>query len=229
MTYTRYAIFYLPAAEADWARTCTKWLGWDSITGRAVDFPDSPDLLAPMSELTRAPRRYGLHATLKPPFRLASGQSRDDLKAACAALADDQCPVQAQSLELARMGRFLALCPVGSVNAINALAARCVSELELFRAPATKTELDRRRGSGLSVRQDHNLTRWGYAHVMDLFRFHITLTGRLPENMLENVETTLNDMLRTQFPSPFNLNDLALMGEDDSGLFHLIHRYPFRG
>lgn len=229
MAYARYAVFYIPRADADWARTCTSWLGWDLNNSCSVVHPDVADLPLAVSEITRAPCKYGLHATLKPPFRLASDQTEDALSSACAALATDQKPIQLQSLAVTRMGRFLALCPLGATNMVNALAARCVSELDVYRAALTPAELERRRGNGLSVRQEHNLTRWGYPHVMDLFRFHITLTGRLPKDMLESVEISLHGMLANQLPDPFHISDLALVGEDNTGLFHLIERYPLVG
>jgi putative phosphonate metabolism protein len=229
VSFIRYAIYYVPPVDAGWAQLCTNWLGWDVNSGRTVAQADVADLPLPISEITQAPRRYGLHATLKPPFRLASDQTEAALKTACAALASDQETVQLQSLAVSRLGRFLALCPSGPTEALNTLAARCVSELDLFRAPATPDELDRRRGSGLSVRQDHNLTRWGYPHVMDLFQFHITLTGRLPKNTLASVETALTEILATHLPEPLHLNDLALVGEDGTGHFHLIRRYPLTG
>lgn len=230
MSFARYAVFYLPPADAPWARICTSWLGWDVNTGREVAHPDLVDLPLPVSKITQSPRQYGLHATLKPPFRLADGETEAALISACAAVANDHKPMQIGSLALTRLGRFLALCPIGNTDALtdalNAFAACCISELDLFRAPATADELERRRGSGLSVRQEHNLTRWGYPHVMDLFRFHITLTGRLPKDVIESVETTLNELLANQLPTPLHLTDLALIGEDSGGMFHLIQRYP---
>ncbi|MBL4768964.1 MAG: DUF1045 domain-containing protein [Rhodobacteraceae bacterium] len=229
MSFSRYAIFYLPPVDAGWAQLCTHWLGWDVNSGNKIAQPDLAGLPLPISEITQAPQKYGLHATLKPPFRLVSDQTEAALKSACAALAHDQVPVQLQSLSITRLGRFLALCPAGPTDTLNALAARCVSELDQFRAPATSDELDRRRRSGLSVRQEHNLTRWGYPHVMDLFRFHITLTGRLPKSALEHIESVLTDLLTAQFSSPLQLRELALVGEDDTGHFHLIQRYPLTG
>ena len=40
-------------------------------------------------------------------------------------------------------------------------------------------ELARRRGAGLSAGEDALLVRWGYPHVMERWRFHMTLTRRL--------------------------------------------------
>lgn len=229
MTFARYAVFYVPPADAQWARSCTSWLGWDLNNSRSVVHPEIADLPISVTEITHTPRRYGLHATLKPPFRLAEEQSEDTLRSACAALANDQNPVLLQSLAVTRLGKFLALCPIGETDALNTLAARCVSELDLFRATPSVAELDRRRGPGLSIRQEHNLTRWGYPHVMDLFRFHITLTGRLTKDTLETVAKALNNVLTNQLPAPMHLSDLALVGEDGEGMFHLINRYPLAG
>lgn len=227
MDFARYAIFYVPAAADAWAQYCTGWLGWDSIAGAKVAFPGIDNL----AEATQTPRKYGLHATLKPPFRLAPNETQSDLETACLALAADQSPVQLHALRLTRLGRFLALCPPGPTGppaAIDTLAARCVSDLDQFRAPLTDNEMARRRGKGLSKQHETNLVRWGYPHVMDAYRFHITLTGRLSKPSLTTLEDRLNADLGPLLPSPLTVSDLALLGEDQSGRFHLIQRFAFR-
>ncbi len=59
------------------------------------------------------------------------------------------------------------------------LAELCVKDLDRFRAPPVAAELARRRGAGLSLRQETLLARWGYPYVLDEVRFHMTLTARL--------------------------------------------------
>ena len=86
-------------------------------------------------------------------------------------------------------------------------------------------ELARRRQARLSPAQEANLKRWGYPYVMDEFHFHITLTGPLPEPEHAPVEAALHRALAGKLPAPFEIPDLALMGEDAEGRFHLIHRY----
>ena len=162
-------------------------------------------------------------------MRLAEGTSRTDLDAACAALAATQAPVTLDGLHLARLGRFLALRPLGDESALNALAAACVTELDAFRAPAPDAELARRRAAGLTPKQEQNLVTWGYPYVLDQFRFHITLTGKLPKPELPSVEKALQAHLIPLLPAPFAITDLALMGEDAEGRFHLIHRYALTG
>ena len=48
-----------------------------------------------------------------------------------------------------------------------------------FARPPGAAELERRRKAGLSAAQEKMLLRWGYPYVLDEFRFHLTLTGRL--------------------------------------------------
>ncbi|OED46480.1 phosphonate metabolism protein [Rhodobacteraceae bacterium (ex Bugula neritina AB1)] len=227
MTFTRYAIYYAPPADADWSRFAASWLGWDVEAGRTLAHPTGTGL--DVAAITAVPGRYGLHATMKPPMRLADGQAQSGLEDACAALAATLGPVALDGLQLARFGRFLALRPAGDQTALKTLAAACVTELDQFRAPAPKAELDRRRTIGLTPQQEANLTRWGYPHVLDQFRFHITLTGRLPKPELPAVEEILNTHLVPLLPAPFEIRDLALVGEADDGKFHLIHRYPLSG
>ncbi len=227
MTFTRYAIYYAPPANADWTGFATSWLGWEMDGGRAVAHPDMPNV--DVSAITEAPRKYGLHATLKPPFQLRDGQTEAALNDACAQLATRQPPVTLDGLEIARLGRFLALLPVGDTSELNSLAAACVQDLDGFRTPATDQELARRRAASLTPAQDANLTQWGYPYVMDTFRFHITLSGRLDKHTLAATQSALESRLGPLLPKPFQIDDLALVGEASDGRFHLIHRYPLTG
>ncbi|WP_170761488.1 DUF1045 domain-containing protein [Ruegeria lacuscaerulensis] len=227
MTFTRYAIYFAPPAGAEWAKFATNWLGWDMETGQEVPHPAIEGI--DVASVTDVPRKYGLHATMKPPFQLRSGQTIDALTEACARFAETQAPVTLDGLEVARLGRFLALRPLGDEAALNALAAACVRALDSFRARVTDAELDRRRAAGLSAEQNANLAQWGYPFVMEAFRFHITLSGKLDKATLATVQSALQSRLAHLLPTPFRIHDLALMGEAEDGRFHLIHRYALSG
>lgn len=223
MTFTRYAIYFAPPAGAAWTDFATSWLGWDMEKGMQVAHPIIGGI--DIASVTDVPRKYGLHATLKPPFRLRDGLTFDALHQACIALAANRQPITLDGLEIARLGRFLALCPLGETQALNALAAACVRNLDRCRAPATQAELTRRRAAGLTPEQDANLTQWGYPYVLDAFRFHITLSGKLDKPTLRATQEALQTHLSPLLPQPFQITDLALMGETEDGWFHLIHRY----
>ena len=57
--------------------------------------------------------------------------------------------------------------------------------LDPFRAPLTPSERARRRPEDLDPRRRALLDRWGYPHVFEAFRFHMTLTGRLADDARE--------------------------------------------
>ncbi|MDX5413051.1 MAG: DUF1045 domain-containing protein [Rhodobacterales bacterium] len=222
--FQRYAIYVMP--DGPLADFGAAWLGWDALAGRAVDHPAMADLPRPLAEITATPRKYGFHATMKPPFRLAEDTSPAALMTDVAALCDRLQPVTLDGLKLSRLGGFLALTPEGDTSALNALAAEAVTAPDRHRAPPTAAELARRRKAGLSPAQEENLTRWGYPHVLGEFRFHITLTGNLPRQQAETVAQHLAPHLAPLLPRPWTIDSLCLMGEDRGGLFHLIHRYP---
>lgn len=228
MTFHRYAIYYT-APQGALATFGAAWLGWDIATGKSVDHPIVDGLPEPISEITGIPRKYGFHGTIKPPFRLADGKNSDDLINAISALADNLSPVTLPGLELTKLGSFLALTPVGDQTKLIELAAGVVRNLDHFRRPLSDEDLARRRKARLSPRQEQNLLQWGYPYVMQDFRFHLTLTGRLARSDAKQVETALRPTLAPVLPAPFVISDLTLAGEDDTGRFHEIRRFALRG
>ena len=228
MPFTRYAIYVTPPPGplSDFGAA---WLGWDPVTGQERPHPEIPGLPAPVRDLTETPHKYGLHATMKPPFALRSGTTGAALRDAFAAFCGTTAPVALDGLKVAPLGRFLALRPDGTETGINALAARCVRAFEPFRAPLTEDQLARRRAAGLSPDQEARLAQWGYPHVMEGFRFHITLTGPLPGPQLAGLRSLLSGHLAPLVPRPFTVDALSLMGEDAAGRFHLVHRHTLSG
>ena len=225
MNPNRFAIYFVPGSSEPWAQFCTAWLGWDIETGKAVAHPNL-DGFGPVSAITTVPRRYGFHATIKPPFRLRGDRPKQALMRAAADLAANLPSVQITGLQVTAMGRFLALTAQEDTTALNALAASVVRDLDRFRAPPSAQELARRRAANLTPQQETNLRDWGYPHVMDQFRFHMTLTGKLPKDQLTKTHDVLHKTLTPLLPQPLWLTELALVGEDDDGFFHVIDRLP---
>ena len=225
MTYARYAIYHLPAA-APWSDWATAWLGWDAARGLTCAHP-ALDL--PVARITETPRRYGLHATMKAPFALAPGRTEAELDAAFAAFCAACAPTPIGTLTLSRLGRFLALTPKVRDPALITLAAQLVRALDPFRAPLTEAERIRRAGPGLRGALQDNLDRWGYAHVMDAFRYHITLTGRLDPVLRAAAAQALETHLVPLLPDWHELGALSLMGEDAQGRFHALATHRLTG
>lgn len=224
MSYARFAIYYVPP-EGELASFGAHWLGWDLRAGAKTEGLD----IAGRCDVTMTPRKYGFHGTLKPPFRLAEGCTPDDLRMAVADLACRLPPAQCDGgLALKRLGRFLALALQGETTALNTVAAACVTELDRFRAPADAAELAKRRGAGLPPAQEENLLRWGYPYVLDAFRFHMTLTGRLPKTEVSAWEHRLQTILPA-LPAPFVADAIAFVGERADGRFEMIQSYALTG
>ena len=224
--FSRYAIYYAPQ-PGPLAEFAAAWLGWDPARGALVPHPALPGLPRPVAEITEAPRKYGFHGTLKPPMRLTG--SAEALQADLGALAARLAPVTLPGLALTRIGSFLALTPLGDATPLARLAAEVVEALDPHRAPPSDAELERRRRSRLSPAQEANLARWGYPYVMEEFKFHLTLTGKLAFGEAEQVAETLQPVLAPLLPQPFDICDLCLFGEAEDGRFHLVHRYALTG
>jgi putative phosphonate metabolism protein len=207
----RFALYWAPASGSPLAALGAAWLGRDAggddVEARPVLAGFRPERLA---ELTAEPRRYGLHATLKPPFALAQGTDEGRLIAALAATARAAKPVQVPGLRLALLERFLALVPAGPCPALDALAARCVMDFDRFRRPATEAELARRRSARLSALEETYLARWGYPYVLDRFRFHVSLTGPLEAAEAERLMPELERYFAPVLGTPFEIGDIAL-------------------
>lgn len=222
--FQRYAVYFTP--QASLAETGAAWLGWDIAQGCAVAQPDIDGLDVP--HLTQAPRKYGLHGTIKPPFSLAAGTTPDIVQDALGRVCARSAPVRLDALEVHALAGFVALIPAGDQTALGALAARAVKDLDRFRAPAQPAELARRRQAKLTPAQEQYLIDWGYPYVMDSFRFHVTLTGRIRGNMAP-VVTALRAHFGPHLPSPYNIDSLTLVGEDGDGMFHEIKRFSLDG
>lgn len=227
----RYAVYFAPPSDHLFARFGAAWLGRDALGGKPVPRPPLPGWIdTRLDAITAEPRRYGFHATLKPPFALAQGRSEEDLLDAIDALARTRGPVPLDSLGIASLGGFVALTLRARSGAVDALAAACVAELDRFRAPSDAAELARRRAAELTVRQSELLRLWGYPYVMDEFRFHMTLTGRLEAAERDALMAALAPHAAPALSQRLSIEDLCVFVEPAAGApFTLRARFPLRG
>jgi putative phosphonate metabolism protein len=203
---TRYAIYYACEPDSELGRFGAHLLGYDAFSGKGLPFPDDIARAVPdWRELTLDPRKYGFHATLKAPLSLAQSKTEADLIAACDAFAAGPRKTPVIKPAVNALGDFIAVVPAERSVELERLAADCVSAFDCFRAPLTPEDRARRNPDRLTPRQRDYLDRWGYPYVMEEFRFHMTLTGRLVAERRE----ALLAMLRQRFAS-LNLASLAI-------------------
>lgn len=224
--FERYAVYFAPREGATLADLGARWLGRDE-SGAPVAPLDAPGLPAPRAALVRDAARYGFHATLKAPFRLAEGVVGADLDHAVAALARARRSPSSLRLGVASLGGFVALSPSASAPEVEALAAACVIELDGLRAPLTAGEAARRGGAGLDAVEAANLVRWGYPYVLSRFRFHMTLTTRLSPTEAAQAVEALSAAFAPALDAPVAVEDLCLFGDPGGGApLRLLRRHP---
>ena len=84
--------------------------------------------------------------------------------------------------------------------------------------------------AGPTPRQQELLGRWGYPYVMEEFRFHVTLTGRLAEPERASARAILTPLLRTVFMEPLRIHSLCLFEQPQpGGRFALVARHSLGG
>lgn len=219
MSAARYAVYFAPAVDSPWWRFGAHWLGWDEQRAAPLPQPALPAWsVAEFHALTAEPRRYGFHATLKAPFRLRAGATEELLRTRFAVLASRLRIQPLGHLVPRTMDGFVALVPGPRQPAVDTLAARCVLELDDLRAPLSAAEIERRQPDSLDPLARQLLQRHGYPHVLDRFRFHMTLSGP--------VDATTADLLvraAAERTTPLNatspplLDRICLFREDHPG------------
>lgn len=225
----RYAIYYAPAVDSPWWNFGAGWLGWDEQRGCPLRQPALPEFSAEdFHALTSEPRRYGFHATLKAPFRLRGKAIETVLCDRVQALARRLRAVPAGPLQPVLLEDFVALVPARRQPAIDSLAAMCVMELDDLRAPLAEAELARRRPEQLDDAGREMLQRYGYPYVLGLFRFHLTLSGRVdPVTADLLVHRASQAVAALNADAPLVLDRLCVFREDHPGApFARIHEEP---
>jgi len=224
----RYAIYYTPPKDSALVRTASAWLGRDAFSGHAVPHPRDEQLTdAEINHYTAPARRYGFHATLKAPFRLEEGVSEVQLVDALDRFAASMRPFPVD-LRISRMGSFFALTSRQGNASLHRLADDVVTVFESFRAPLSAAEIARRNPNRLTPEELKNLRKWGYPHVFETFRFHMTLTGPVEPAESAPVEAALKRLFEPLLTEPLMVASLALFVEEEPGAPFVIRSWhPF--
>jgi putative phosphonate metabolism protein len=224
----RYAIYLAPVEP--YRSFGSQWLGRDADTGMPLALPDA--MAARPSRWVEAPAHYGLHATLKPPFRLAEGTDAAMLDAAARAFARDREPFRVP-LTLRALRGFVAWCLADEGEGaarMHALADASVRDFERFRARATPAEVARRQPERLSPRQQQMLDAWGYPYVFETFTFHITLTGMLDAAEEAAALDRLSSVAGPLLATPLQVDGISVFVQPEPGAPFVAGRhYGFDG
>jgi len=222
----RVALYWAPRIDDPLHALGSRWLGRDAETGAAPAQPTLPGL--DIAEITRQARGYGLHATLKPPFRIAT--SWQAVRDAAMDLAARTRPFAMPPLRLAEHHGFLALLEAEKSAALQAFCDACVTALDPHRAPPTPEEIARRNPARMTNRQRAHLDRWGYHYVFEEWWFHVTLSRRLTEQERAVVQPALAAHLGDAPALPRRVTELCLFTQAAPGApFLVAERLPLLG
>ncbi|WP_167620038.1 DUF1045 domain-containing protein [Paracoccus ravus] len=226
MNFRRFALYHLP--DGPLGAFGSAWLGWDARQREKPTRPALAGLPDRAESLTSTPMRYGFHATLKAPFRLRPEAAIADLARRTELLCDHLSPF-ALDLELRADWGFVALLPRHQPPELLALEQALVTRLDDLRAPLTPAERERRQPERLPETARAHLDHWGYPFVLDLFRYHLTLSNGLPPNRASTLLAALERPLAPLIAAPLRVDRVALLGEDESRHMVLIEEFPLRG
>ncbi len=215
----RVAIYATPVIDSDWWDRGSQWLGRCASRQSILPMPVIHGLDAARQQmLTAEPRRYGWHATLKAPMRLASHVDLTALRGSLELICKDHRSIELPDLAVARMGSFLALRTANAPITLGALANDCVQRLQPLAATLSDDEIKRRRHVPLSPHEDALMLAWGYPWVLDRFRFHYSLTGSLQgveEELVEHLIAAANAHFADL--SPYRLDCVSIFIEPTAG------------
>ncbi|MCK1391871.1 DUF1045 domain-containing protein [Bradyrhizobium sp. 1] len=227
-SFPRYAIYFAAGSDSALSRFGAELLGYDAYSGDELPFPQDALHVAPdWRDISADPRKYGFHATLKAPMTLAPGKTEAELIAACAEFAAKARPVPEIRPLVDAISSFIAVIPAEPVDALRELAADCVRDFDAFRAGLTAEDRARRRPEKLSERQRDYLDRWGYPYVMEEFRFHMTLTGRLDAERRGPILAMLQDRFAGLKRDTLAIDRIALFRQDNAtARFRIVGEWP---
>lgn len=220
----RHAVYFAPApGHPLWVAGCA-WLGRDARVAPAPP-PARPEVAAPW--------RYGWHATLKAPMRLLPGEAESGWLDAVQRLAAAHPAFDMPPLALARLSDFLALRPIAPLapeHPLRRLADACVRQLDDWRAEPTPAEFERQCWPGMSDRQRRHVEQFGYAHVLEDWRFHMTLSNGLGGLGASDIDALQEDAGRhfaAALDEPLRCDALCVFVEPAPGApFELRWRFP---
>lgn len=227
---SRYGIYFSPRPQTGLYELGSQWLGRDATSGEELDPALSNGLRSEeWRRATESPRRYGFHATLKPPFRLAEGTAYLDLLAAAYAFAERHPSFETPGLKVGRLGRFLALTLTEPSADLCMLADECVTEFDRFRALPTEQEMAVRLHDSLTEREREHVHRWGYPYVFDTWKFHMSLTGPLSPDILPTIESALTKRFAPVCGRSILVDSICIFHQPSPGnAFQLVEQIDLR-
>ena len=226
--YKRYAIYYAPIEnpELDLFGKC--WLGWDPYKGEETTKSDLSKLTSfkKFSSLVLTPKQYGFHGTIKAPFRLKNEYTYNDLENKVREISKQIQSFHLDKLVIKKLGNFIALTPSKNLK-VNDVSNKFVEGLDFLRDDLSEDEIKKRNPHKLSFNQKKKLFKWGYPYVFNEFKFHLTLTGKLRIEEIDNVYKYLQTILKSVNLRKIHFKSICIFGQKTDEKFYFIKKINF--
>lgn len=216
----RAAIYFTPDKNNPLISHAAQWLGWDAFRAKPVSC-----LIKRDERWVVAPSHYGFHATMKAPFHLHESTRLQDIDEALAIFCSKTPAILLPALKITKISNFFALVPEQQTDELLEVASKTVRFFEAFRAALTEQDIKKRNPHLLDEQQYQYLMDYGYPHIFERFRFHMTLTGAIPLTEQDKVEAILNDYFQKFLSAPFSLNGLGIFVEASNQTPFYCHSY----
>jgi hypothetical protein len=224
MDYTSYAIWWVPRPATGLGQFGAEWTGWCADDGMvsapvlAAAGPGDP----PRPGVPGEVGRHGLHAVIRPAFRLAPGRSLWALEDALAELAERTEAIRLPPLELTVFDGRVALALARPDAAVASLLSAVDAALRPFRQP-----LPYARPDGAA---DADGQASGAGQHAALERFHLALSDRLDLGRAYELVAGLGPRLAPALSRQQVIWDLALVGDPGGGRrWRLLQRHALIG
>jgi hypothetical protein len=216
MQYASYAIWWVPRPGTALARFGAEWTGWCADRGIVSATPALDAMARRRPGVPGSIGRFGLHATIKSPFRLMPGRSRWALEDALADLAERTEAIRLPPLELTVFDGHAVLALTRSDAAVARLLDAVAAVVRGFHLPPRYAAQGAQPGS----------RDWGACSMPALERFHLPLTDRLALGAAYELVAELEPSLAPLLSGPQLVADLALVGDPGGGRpWRLLQRH----
>ena len=193
--YARYSVDWVPTAGSALAEFGYRWCGWCAERGSAAGQAEVPGVFG--REVPGQMAMHGLHLPLSGPITLPTGRSIWALEQAVEEVAGRVPVLGGMRLELGRVDRRVALCPVDGDHRAGQLSVVVGTALSAFLGEASGT---------LAA---------------------LPLTDAIDDDLAGRVERALAPRLSRILEHSFRITELALMGDPGDGRpWRLLDRYP---
>ncbi len=219
MDYTSYAIWWVPRPATGLGRLGSEWTGWCADNGIVSAEPATE---SPRPGVPGQVGRHGLHATIRPAFRLTPGRSLWALEDALAELTERTEAIRLPTLELTVFDGHVALALSQPDPAVANLLSAVETALRPLRQP-----LPYMRATDAGQAGDRGVVA---PTPPALERFHLPLTDRLDLGTAYEIVAELEPRLAPVLARQQTIWDMALVGNPGEGRrWRLLQRYALIG